>query len=144
MRALNSKVMYTLLPDSEQPKRSVFNPDAENLKKCKVLSVGSKVENIKVDDIITLYIHDIRMAEENIGYCNDTNPIFINDKPQPNKTHIKTKKTNKISKFSKATVLSSTDKELKEGDEVGYIKGTGLELPDGTEIISDTQIFYKD
>lgn len=144
MKALNNKVMYTLLPDNEQPKRTILNPDGDNLKKAKVISVGSKVEHIKLDDIITLYTHDVRIAEDNIGYCTDTNPIFINNKPQPNKTHIQTKKTNKVSRFNKATVLSSTDKELKEGDEIGYVKGSGLILPDNTEIISDTQIFYKD
>lgn len=144
MKALNNKVSFKLLPDSEQPKRSVLNPDAESLKKATVLSVGYKVEHIKVGDVIVLYTNDIRIAEEGIGYCNETNPIFINDKPQPNKTHIQTKKTNKISKFNKAIVKSSTDKELQEGDEIGYVKGSGLILPDHTEIISDTQIFYKD
>lgn len=143
MVALNNKISYILLPDEEQPNRTILNPDGDNLKKAKVVSVGSKVEHIKPDDIITLYTHDVRIAEENIGYCADTNPIFINEKPQPNKTHIRTKKVNKVSRFQKATVLSSTDKELNEGDEIGYVKGNGLILPDNTEIISDTQIFYK-
>ena len=135
--------MFELLPEDQQPKPTLLNPNADDLKKAKVLGVGCKVQYIKEYDVITLYNNDIMIVEDNTGYCTETNPIFINDKPQPNKTNILPENSLSISKFSKATVLTSTDPQLKKGDKVGYKKASGLVLPDQSEIISDTQIFFK-
>lgn len=143
MIALNNKVKFELLPEDRQPKPTVLNPNADALKLAIVLSVGHKVENIKEGDTITLYNNDVMIFEDKIGYCVDSNPIFINDRPQPNKTNILPEKATTISKFSKATVLSSTDKNLNAGDKVGYKDGNGLKLPDESLIVSDTQIFFK-
>lgn len=143
MKPLNNKIFFELLDEKHQPKKSILVPDGDILKKAKVLDVGNKVTNIKKGDEIVLYVNDIRGIGDRKGYCNDTNPIFINDKPQANKTHISKISSDNLTRFDNGKVISSTDDNLKKDDIIGYIKGNGLILPDSSEIISDTQIFFK-
>lgn len=143
MKPLNNKIFFELLDEKYQPKKSILVPDGDILKKAKVLDIGDKVTNIKKGDEIVLYVNDIRGIGDRKGYCNDTNPIFINDKPQPNKTHISKISSDNLTKFDNGKVISSTDNNLKKNDIIGYIKENGLILPDSSEIISDTQIFFK-
>lgn len=143
MRPLNNKIKFELLPEDEQPKKTSMVPFGDALKKVKVLEVGTKVEDIEKDDILVLYNHDVMLFEGSMGYCLDRDPVFINDHPQKNKTHIQPKKADRLSKFEKGTVLSTTDPEMSKGDEIGFKKANGLILPDNTEIISDTQIYFK-
>lgn len=143
MEPLFNKVLFELLPEDQQPKKSIFAPNGDSVKNAKVISVGETVTFIKKDDIIQLYANDIMGINSKLGYCIDTNAIFINRKPQPNKTHIRSKKSEELSKFNKADIISSSSSKLKEGDEIGFKKGNGLILPDGSEIISNTQIYFK-
>lgn len=143
MEPLFNKVLFELLPEDKQPKKSIFAPNGDSIKNAIVVSVGHLVTVMKKGDMIQLYVNDIMGLDSKLGYCIDTNAIFINKKPQPNKTHIRTKNTEELSKFTKADVISTTSNKLKEGDEIGFKKGSGLILPDGSEIISDNQIYFK-
>lgn len=143
MIPLNNKILFELLPEEKQPKRSVLVPDADTLKLVIVLEVGDKVSNCKKNDIVTLHISDILSIDDSKGYCTDSNLLFINGSPQLGKTHIQPLKNEKLSKLNKAKVIVSNDKNLNKNDTIGYRKGNGLILPDHTEIISDNQIFFK-
>lgn len=139
--------MFELLPRDEQPKNTVLIPDADSMKKAKVLSVGFLVntEFIKVGDIITIYNNDIVRVSgtESVGFTTDRNILFADGFPQVNKTHISPLNREELSTLDKASVIKSWDDKLKEGDIIYYKKGNGLILPDRTEIISDSQIFFK-
>lgn len=143
MEPLFNKVLFELLPEDQQPKKSIFAPNGDSVKNATVIAIGETVTAIKEGDIIQLYVNDIMGIDSKRGYCIDTNAIFINKQPQPNKTHIRTKKSEGLSKFVKADVISSSTLNLKEGDEIGFKRGSGLVLPDGSEIISNTQIYFK-
>lgn len=143
MEPLFNKVLFELLSEDKQPKKSIFAPNGDSIKNAVVIAIGETVTAINPGDIIQLYVNDIMGIDSKLGYCIDTNAIFINRKPQPNKTHIRSKKSEELSKFNKADVIVSTSSKLKKGDEIGYKKGSGLILPDGSEIISNTQIYFK-
>ncbi|MDR1019007.1 MAG: hypothetical protein LBM02_09955 [Lachnospiraceae bacterium] len=143
-KPLNNKILFRLLPEEQQPKKTILVPDGDVLKKAEVIEVGEKVVNIQKGDEIVLYVNDIRGIGDGIGFCADSNPIFINERPQPNKTHIShVTLDDNLTKFNNGKVISTTDHNLNKEDIVGYVKGAGLILPDGTEIISDNQIFYN-
>ena len=56
MKVLNNKVYFELLDDSQQPQKTIFQPNADMLKLGRVIDVGQKVEYISEGDIITIYV----------------------------------------------------------------------------------------
>ena len=91
-----------------------WNPLYKILTKAKVLDLGNEVlEYIKKDDIITISKSDIHIIKENII-------------------------------FDKGNVIKSSCSDIKSDEIIGYIKGKGgLILPDYTEVISKSQIYFK-
>lgn len=143
MIVLNNKVYFELLDDSKQPKKTIFTPNAEMLKHAKVISVGSKVEEIKEEDIITLYVNHINMIDEKEGLCSDRDPVFINYYPRKDKINASLEEKSSLTPFTKAKVISSSCNDIKDGDTVYIKSGQGHILPDNTELISESQIYYK-
>ena len=121
-----------------------WNPLYKILTKAKVLDLGNEVlKYIKKDDIITISKSDIHILKENIGFCVDRNIIFINDYPHEDKVHINPCKK-EIDIFDKGNVIKSSCSDIKSDEIIGYIKGKGgLILPDYTEVISKSQIYFK-
>lgn len=143
MKVLNNKVYFELLDDSQQPQKTIFQPNADMLKLGRVIDVGQKVEYISEGDIITIYITSISMLDSTKGLCNDRDIIFNNSVPQKGKVHIGEQKNNKLSVFNSAKVLSSNSPDIQNEEEVYYKSGQSHVLPDNTEIISESQIFYS-
>lgn len=143
IKPLNSKVYFTLLPSDKQPKKTLISPDGDILKMGEILKVGNEVTELKEGDIITFYGNDFLRITEKEGVIADRSIIFVNSKPRKNKTHISELNSTELSTLNKARVISSDDNEIQEDDNIFYKKGASLILPDKTEIISNTQVFYK-
>ena len=143
MTPLNNKILYEVLPDSEQPQKSVFAPDMDKLKKCRVLDIGSEVKWVKTGDVITVYINDMNRYDDKKGYCIERSVIFREDYPQVGKVHITDIEENPLSQFTKARVIQSSANDIYKDDHVYFKNGQTFVLPDNTEIISETQIYFK-
>lgn len=143
MEPLNTKILYELLDDALQPQKTIFTPNADMMKLATVLSVGHKVEFVKPDDIISVYIHDMNRIDNKLGFCSERSVIFKNGIPQEGKIHVKNPTREKMSSLTKAEVIESNSEDVKSGDIIYYKEGQCLELPDSTEIISETQVYYK-
>lgn len=141
---LNSKIWFDLLEDSKQPKKTIFTPNAEMLKLGKVKATGSKVEEVKVGDIITLYVNSIHFLNEKEGFCTEREVVFRNGLPQKGKVHIKEQENVNMTSFNKAKVVKSSSEDVEEGDVINYKNGQSHILPDNTEIISESQIYFKE
>lgn len=142
MKAANNKIFFELLDEEFQPKKTIFNPNATMLKLSKVISVGCKTEVAKVGDIITTYVSTNMMIDSKKGFCSERDVIFFNDIPQPNKVHIKNQSGDNLSLFTSAEVINSNSEDIMKNQKIFYRKGQSHILPDNTEIISDTQIYY--
>lgn len=141
---LNNKIHFKLLSEDKQPKKTIFTPNAELLKHAEVLDVGKDVVEIKTNDVITLHVNAMNMLDSKEGFCTERDPIFVNYNPRIDKVQItETSKVN-LTNFSEASVLKSSYSEVENGEKVYYKEGQSLILPDNTEIISKSQIFYKD
>lgn len=144
IKPLNTKIYFKLLPEDKQPKKTIIAPDGDILKIGTVLDVGHEVEQIKKGDTITLYGYDCIRLDQNRAVTNERSVIFINGIPQKNKTHIiEVGDDSMLSVLTKAKVIGSSSKDMSEEDLVFFKKGAGLILPDKTEIVSDSQIFFK-
>ena len=143
MKVLNNKIYFELLEDSEQPQKTIFQPNADMLKLCRVIDVGQNVEYVSEGDIITIYVTSISMLDSTKGLCTERDVIFNNSIPQKGKVHIGQQKNNELSVFKSGKVLSSNSQDIEKNDEVYYKPGQSHVLPDNTEIISETQIFYS-
>lgn len=139
----NSKILFELLPDKDQPKKTALRPNADLMKHGKVLDIGSKVEDVSIGDIITLYVTTMFMIEKNKGFCSERDVIFTNDIPQKGKVHIHRQSKKPLQKFSNAEVVNSNAADVEKGETVYYREGQSMVLPDHTEIISETQIYYS-
>ena len=144
MKPLNTKIYFKLLPEDQQPKKSVFIPDAEMLKFVEVLDVGHGVSKIKQGDILTVYITTIQMLTQSEGFCIEREVIFINNYPQENKIHINGQVKKGMSVFKQANVLASSSQDIDDNDIIYFKDGQTHILPDGSEIISESQVYYKD
>lgn len=145
IKPVHNKLYLELLPDSEQPERTIFNQDAELMKHYEVIAKGSTVsEEIEVGDIVTCYINHVRMIDFHKGFCTDRDPIFIDGSPRTGKVVIKNPQREGLTLFNRAEVVKSSSKDVDEACDVIYLPGQGHILPDGTEIISETQIVAKD
>ena len=144
MKPLNNKVYFEILSDDKQPKKSVFIPDAEMLKLAEVIDVGESVTKVKKEDIITIYVTAISMLTSTTGFCAEREIIFINSYPQENKIHINSQVKQELTVFKKANVLKSSSKDIFDNETIFYKDGQTHILPDGSEIISESQVYYKD
>ena len=140
----NSKILFELLPESQQPKKTALKPHADMMKLCKVIDVGNKTEWVQIHDIITIYVTTMVMIEKNIGFCSERDVIFTNNIPQKGKVHVHRQSKNPLQKLSNAFVLSSNSEDIEKGEKVFYREGQSMQLPDNTEIISETQIYYSE
>lgn len=143
-RVLNNKILFELLSDDKQPQKTIFNTNATMLKLGRVVSVGDEVEKIKKGDIITVYVTTIFMLDGKMGFCSQRDIIFTNDIPAENKVHVKHQSKEDLSLFDSAIVVNSNSKNIDSGDKIFFRKGQSHILPDNTEIISDSQIYYKE
>lgn len=143
MKALNNKILYKVLEDEKQPQKSMFSPNADMLKHVEVISIGHKVEFLSVGDIATLYVNDMYRFDNELGFCSDRSVLFKNGVPQEGKVHIKNQESIELSSFGKAEVIESNSSDVKKGDIIYYRKGQSHILPDHTEIISESQVYYK-
>ena len=142
MRPVNNKILFDLLPDYEQPRKTVFSPDADTMKVARVISTGPEVtQDIKKDLKITFYVHGSRMLDSRTGVISDRDVVFVDDRPRPGKVHVTEQETKSMSSLGTARVISSGSKDISDREEIFYSPGQSLQLPDGTEIISETQIF---
>jgi hypothetical protein len=139
----NSKILFELLPEKDQPKKTALKPHADMMKHALVTDVGSKVEEINIGDIITLYVTTMFMIEKNIGFCSERDVIFTNNIPQKGKVHIHRQSKNPLQPLSNAVVINSNSSDIEKGEKVFYREGQSMQLPDNTEIISETQIYYS-
>ena len=144
MKPLNNKVYFEILSEDKQPKKSVFIPDAEMLKLAEVIDVGESVTKVKKEDIITIYVTAISMLTSTTGFCSEREIIFINSYPQENKIHINSQVKQELTIFRKANVLKSSSHDIKDNETIYYKDGQTHILPDGSEIISESQVYYKD
>lgn len=138
MKALFNKLILEKLPKEQEDE---WNPLYKVMIKAKVLSTGSEIDFVKDGDIVVLAESDLHMMDNKKGFAVDRSLIFINDYPQPGKIHITPLKKD-LNVFEKGVVVKSSVDPLLEGDEVGYVKG-GIVLPDYTEIISKSQVYFK-
>ena len=143
-KVLNNKVYFELLPESEQPKKTIFQPNMDILKIGRVIDVGHRVENIKKGDKITLHINNISKYIGNECFCNDRDVIFINGYPQDGKVQITEVEDISMSSFKKARVIKSSTEDIQDNSNVYYKDGQFLELPDHTKILSETQIYFSE
>lgn len=142
---LNTKIYFELLPDSEQPQKTFMNSELDKIKLCKVLKTGNKVSNfVKEEDIITVPVHAITMMyKETKGFCSERDVIFSNSYPVEGKVHIKNQERIELNNLNKAIVIKSSSQDIDDEDEIFYKNGQSLVLPDHTEIISESQIYFK-
>ena len=143
-KVLNNKVYFELLPESEQPKKTIFQPNMDILKIGRVIDVGHRVENIKKGDKITLHINNISKYIGNECFCNDRDVIFINGYPQDGRVQITEVEDISMSSFKKARVIKSSTEDIQDNSNVYYKDGQFLELPDHTKILSETQIYFSE
>jgi hypothetical protein len=141
-KILNSKIFFEVLPDKDQPQKSPFSPNADLMKYAKVLDIGHKVEWVEIGDVIKLYVNTMFMIEKNKGFCSERDVIFRNSIPPKGKVHIKDQIKDTMSPLKNAKVIQSNSEDIISNDTIGYRDGQSLILPDGTEIISETQIYY--
>lgn len=143
-KVLNTKIYFQLLPESEQPQKTVFQPNMDVLKIGQVIDVGHKVEKVKKGDFITLHINNISKYIQNDCFCNERDVIFINGYPQEGKVQITEQEDMNMTSFKKARVLKSSSNDIKDNEKVFYKDGQFLELPDHTKILSETQIYFSE
>ena len=115
MIVLNNKIYLELLDDELQPKKTFLNTDADLLKYCNVLDVGSNVYEVKKGDIITLYVININFIDSKKGFCSDRDVIFINNRPKEKKVHINSQQKEKYGILYKASVISSNSNDINDG-----------------------------
>ena len=144
IKVLNTKIHFELLPESDQPQKTVFQPNMDVLKIGKVLDIGHKVEKVKKGDFITLHINNISKYIQNDYFCNERDVIFINGYPQEGKVQITEQEDINMTSFKKARVLKSSTNDIKDNEKVFYKDGQFLELPDHTKILSETQIYFSE
>ena len=145
MKPVNNKIYFKILPEDNKEGLTKFMPtEGLGLKKVEVLDVGSSVVEVKKGDIISLYANDIMHITVDTGFCTELNVVLINSNPKNGK--IRVSKPEKVlgQKLSKAKVISTGDKEISSGSKVGFRPGQSLTLIDGSEIISNTQVFYTE
>lgn len=143
---LHDTIKYTLLPPEEQPKKTPFAPNNENLKKVRVEETGSETDpKIKKGAILTVWVNNLRHLTPTTGYCYDRDVIFIEDKPRTDKVQVYPQGAiNITSDIHKGKVLSSDYPHVEKDDTIHYYgKGGGLELPDQSLIISKNILFEK-
>lgn len=143
MKALNDKIYFELLDDSEQPKKSTFRPNMDMLKYAKVLDVGQNTKWVKQNDIITLYYMSIVILKNNEGFCSEREVLLSNGIPPERKVLISHLSRETLSNFNKASVLESNSEDISKGDIIFYKQGSSHLLPDNTEIINENQIYYS-
>lgn len=143
MKVLNTKIYLELLPDDDQPKRTILKPDAEMMKHYRVLDVGHRVEIVKKDDIVTTYVNNVMMLDTSKGLCSERDIVFINHSPQPGKINITDQSKVPLTGFKSGRVLSSGVDDISKDDRVYYKPGQSHVLPDHTELISETNIYFK-
>ena len=143
LKVLNNKLHIRLLPDAEQPKKSIFSPDAEMLKKAEVLDVGQKVTEIEKGQIITLYVNSLYMLGTEEAFCTDRDPIFINGYPREGKVNVGNTEKKTMTSFTKGIALKSSSGDIDDNDVIYFREGQSHILPDNTEIISESQIYFK-
>lgn len=143
MEALNNKILVELLPDSEQPKKTIFSPNEDMIKIGIALSTGYKVENVVEKDRLHVYVNSLHVVEGNLAFCSERDVIFRNNYPQPGKIHIDSQIDIPMSSFMKANVVRSSSEDILDQETIFYKKGQSHVLPNNTEIISETQVYYK-
>lgn len=143
MKAVNNKILYELLPEEDQPKKTIFSPGMDMLKRLRVLDKGSKVDDINVGDIITVYVHDMNQISSERGFCNSTSVIFTNDIPPKGTVHVNNINKESLSNFANGDVIQSNSEDIQKEDKIYFKQDKAHILPDNTEIISERQIFYK-
>lgn len=143
MQVLNNKIHLRLLPEDQQPQRSLFQPTADLLKYAEVLGVGSKVTEIQKGQKIVVYVNALRMLNDKEGFCTERDPVFVDDLPRQGKVNTTKAAKEILTGFDKAEVLSSSSEGIEPGDTVYYTAGQSHILPDNTELISDSQIYFK-
>lgn len=141
---LNSKIKFKLLPDDDQPKKSVFKPNADLIKLVKVEKIGTRVEHVEEGDILHLYVTSMFMIDSDTGFCSERDVIFCNEIPQKGKVHISEQSKKPMDVFSTAKVINANSEDVLQGDIIHYREGQSHLLPDNTEILSETQIYYKE
>lgn len=143
IKPLNNKIYFELLPDLEQPQKTIFQPTADMMKLAKVIEVGNKVEVVNKGQEITLYVNNIIPLEGKKGFCIERDIIFIDTYPQPGKVHIDGQSNTPMASLESSSVIRSSSEGIEDGDIIYYKKGQAHVLPDNSEIISESQIFYK-
>ena len=141
---LNSKIKFKLLPDDDQPKKSVFKPNVDLIKLVKVEKIGTRVEDVEEGDILHLYVTSMFMIDSDTGFCSERDVIFCNEIPQKGKVHISEQSKKPMDVFSTAKVINANSEDVLQGDIIHYREGQSHLLPDNTEILSETQIYYKE
>lgn len=142
MNVVNNKIYFDLLVESEQDQKTIFTPNADMMKYALVLDVGHKVEWVKKGDVIKLYVNTMFMTEKGKGFCAERDVIFCNQIPQKGKVHIKEQTKDKITSLKTAKVINANCDDIQTDDIIAYRDGQSLILPDNTEIVSETQIYY--
>lgn len=140
----NNKIYFELLPESEQPVKSIYAPTGDMMKLGKVLDTGHKVEIAKKGDIIQIYFTTMILLNPKEAFCSDRDVIFVNDIPQKGKIHINKQSKESLSLLNSSIVINSNSDDIQKNDKIYYKKGQGHILPDNTEIISETQVYYKE
>ena len=144
MKVVNNKIHFRILEDELQPQKTIFNSNANLIKLVEVINVGEKVTIAKKKDILHLYVTNIFSIGDNEGFCSERDIIFINDIPQQGKVHIKNQNKEPMMILSNALVINSNSDDIDKDDKVFYKSGQSMILPDHTEIVSETQIYYKE
>lgn len=140
MKVLNNKILFELIPQKDLNLRQMMENPSGTLEYGKVIQVGKLVEDIKKGDVITIYTNDVRKYDGKC-FCSENSVLFVNDNSRNGRTHLKNPKQT-VSKFTKATVVSTTEDGIKKGDDVIFM-GTFIDLPDGSKILNNSQIFSK-
>lgn len=141
---LNNKLMIELLEDSKQPQKTIFSPNADMIKIGKVLSKGKSVDIVKEGDTVHVYTNNLTMFDSRKGFCSQRDLLFVNEYPQEGKVHITEQTTVPMSSFTSGVVIKSSSEDIQDEDKVFYKKGQSHVLPDNTEIISESQIYYSE
>lgn len=143
MKPVNNKIYFKILPDETNEGLVKYMPtNGLGLKKVEVLEVGNSVVEVKKGDIISLYANDIMLITSETGFCTELNVVLINSNPKKGKVRVTKPEKMLGQKLSKAKVISTGDDEITLNSKVGFREGQSLALIDGSEIISNTQIFY--
>lgn len=143
MKVVNNKIHFKILEEEFQPQKTIFNSNADLIKLVEVINVGEKVTIAKKKDILQLYVNNIFSIGNNEGFCSERDVIFINNIPQEGKVHIKNQSKEPMEILNNALVVNSNSNDIEKNDKVFYKSGQSMILPDHTEIVSETQIYYK-